>query len=131
MLIGLHWPEKFLEEIIDLGESNDLIVTGRYRVCPWHILSKNFPFKSKKLYQHINHDGFGEHASTMDPSRWKKSYGSSQSNSHQVIMRNYQKVVNGSQDKFSKILYTYDLIILKNRGLTSSFFFNKETYSEE
>ena len=126
---------NFLDEVTDLGESNDLIVVGGGISG----LSAAYFYQERTASnQNIlildNHDDFGGHAKRNEfqvDGREMLTYGGSQSiESPSYYEEVSKKLMVDLGIDFQKFYTAYDFDYFKNRGLTSSFFFNKETYGE-
>ena len=126
---------NFLEKVTDLGESNDLIVVGGGISG----LSASYFYQERtSSNQNIlildNHDDFGGHAKRNEfqvDGREMLTYGGSQSiESPSYYEEVSKKLMVDLGIDFQKFYTAYDFDYFKNRGLTSSFFFNKETYGE-
>ena len=126
---------NFLEEIIDLGESNDLIVVGAgiSGLSAAYFYQERTPLNQDILILD-NHDDFGGHAKRNEfkvDGREILTYGGSQSiESPSYYEEVSKKLMADLGIDFQKFYTAYDFDYFKNRGLTSSFFFNKETYGE-
>ena len=126
---------NFLEEIIDLGESNDLIVVGGgiSGLSAAYFYQERTPLNQDILILD-NHDDFGGHAKRNEfqvDGREILTYGGSQSiESPSYYEEVSKKLMADLGIDFQKFYTAYDFDYFKNRGLTSSFFFNKETYGE-
>ena len=126
---------NFLDEVTDLGESNDLIIVGGGISG----LSAAYFYQERTASnQNIlildNHDDFGGHAKRNEfqvDGREMLTYGGSQSiESPSYYEEVSKKLMVDLGIDFQKFYTAYDFDYFKNRGLTSSFFFNKETYGE-
>ena len=126
---------NFFDQVIDLGETNDLIVVG----AGISGLSASYFYQERtnskqKILILDNHDDFGGHAKRNEfqvNGREMLTYGGSQSiespGSYEDVSKKLMVDLGIDVQKF----YTaYDFDYFKNRGLSSSFYFNEKTYGE-
>ena len=126
---------KYLEEVIDLGESNDLIVVGGgISGLSAAYFYQERTASNQKILILDNHDDFGGHAKRNEfqvDGREMLTYGGSQSIESPSYYEDVsKKLMSDLGIDFQKFYTAYDFNYFKNRGLTSSFFFNQETYGE-
>ena len=126
---------KYLEEVIDLGESNDLIVVGGgISGLSAAYFYQERTASNQKILILDNHDDFGGHAKRNEfqvDGREMLTYGGSQSIESPSYYEDVSKKLMADLGiDFQKFYTAYDFNYFKNRGLTSSFFFNQETYGE-
>ena len=126
---------KYLEEGIDLGESNDLIVVGGgISGLSAAYFYQERTASNQKILILDNHDDFGGHAKRNEfqvDGREMLTYGGSQSIESPSYYEDVsKKLMSDLGIDFQKFYTAYDFNYFKNRGLTSSFFFNQETYGE-
>ena len=126
---------NFFDEVIDLGETNDLIVVG----AGISGLSASYFYQERtnskqKILILDNHDDFGGHAKRNEFQVNGKeilTYGGSQSIESPSYYEDVSKklMVDLGID-FQKFYTAYDFDYFKSRGLSSSFYFNEKTYGE-
>ena len=126
---------KYYEEVIDLGETNDLIVVG----AGISGLSASYFYQERtesnqKILILDNHDDFGGHAKRNEfqvNGREMLTYGGSQSIESPSYYEDVSKklMIDLGID-FQKFYTAYDFDYFKSRGLNSSFYFNETTFGQ-
>jgi spermidine dehydrogenase len=126
---------KFFDEVIDLGETNDLIVVGAgiSGLSASYFYQERTSSKQKILILD-NHDDFGGHAKRNEfqvNGREMLTYGGSQSiespGSYEDVSKKLMVDLGIDVQKFYD---AYDFDYFKSRGLSSSFYFNEKTYGQ-
>ena len=126
---------KFFDEVIDLGETNDLIVVGAgiSGLSASYFYQERTSSKQKILILD-NHDDFGGHAKRNEfqvNGREMLTYGGSQSiespGSYEDVSKKLMVDLGIDVQKFYA---AYDFDYFKSRGLSSSFYFNEKTYGQ-
>ena len=127
---------NFFDEVIDLGETNDLIIVGAgiSGLSASHFYKERTSANQKILILD-NHDDFGGHAKRNEfqvNGRQMLTYGGSQSiespSYYQEISK--QLLVDLGID-VQKFYSAYDFDYFKERNLRSSFYFDKKTYGQD
>ena len=126
---------NFFDQVIDLGETNDLIVVG----AGISGLSASYFYQERtnskqKILILDNHDDFGGHAKRNEfqvNGREMLTYGGSQSiespGSYEAVSKKLMVDLGIDVQKFYD---AYDFDYFKSRGLSSSFYFNEKTYGQ-
>jgi len=126
---------NFFDQVIDLGETNDLIVVG----AGISGLSASYFYQERtnskqKILILDNHDDFGGHAKRNEfqvNGREMLTYGGSQSiespGSYEAVSKKLMVDLGIDVQKFYN---AYDFDYFKSRGLSSSFYFNEKTYGQ-
>ena len=126
---------KYYEEVIDLGETNDLIVVG----AGISGLSASYFYQERtesnqKILILDNHDDFGGHAKRNEfqvNGREMLTYGGSQSIESPSYYEDVsKKLMTDLGIDFQKFYTAYDFDYFKSRGLNSSFYFNETTFGQ-
>ena len=126
---------KYYEEVIDLGETNDLIVVGDGISG----LSASYFYQERtesnqKILILDNHDDFGGHAKRNEfqvNGREMLTYGGSQSIESPSYYEDVsKKLMTDLGIDFQKFYTAYDFDYFKSRGLNSSFYFNETTFGQ-
>ncbi len=125
----------FIDEVIDLGESNDLIIVGAgiSGLSAAHFYRERTSSDQKILILD-NHDDFGGHAKRNEFQVNGKeilTYGGSQSIESPSYYEDISKeLMKDLGIDFQKFYTAYDFDYFKSRGLKSSFYFNEQTYGQ-
>ena len=126
---------KYYEEVIDLGETNDLIVVG----AGISGLSASYFYQERtesnqKILILDNHDDFGGHAKRNEfqvNGREMLTYGGSQSIESPSYYEDVsKKLMTDLGIDFQKFYTAYDFDYFKSRGLNSSFYFNETIFGQ-
>ena len=126
---------NYFEDIIDLGETNDLIVVGAgISGLSASYFYKNRKSENQKILILDNHDDFGGHAKRNEfqvNGREILTYGGSQSIESPSYYENISKeLMLDLGIDFQKFYTAYDFGYFKSRGLNSSFYFNERAYGQ-
>ena len=127
---------NFFDEVIDLGETNDLIVVGAgiSGLSASHFY-KERTCANQKILILDNHDDFGGHAKRNEfqvNGRQMLTYGGSQSiESPSYYQEISKQLIADLGIDVQKFYSAYDFDYFKERNLRSSFYFDKKTYGQD